>query len=148
MPPQWHQWLRRARPTAPTIQELVNDQLRQERIKILAQQADNKWALEKQRLQQAVDSQLQHELQKVREKTKADIEEAQRALSVGKAETENEGGNNEVESRKEESGESAKDSVAESSEFSTGESKYTHDPWKQADSQKSDMTSASITPRR
>ncbi|KAG4028394.1 hypothetical protein MFRU_022g01120 [Monilinia fructicola] len=41
--PQWHQWLRHTRVEAPTIEELVGDVARQERLKILARQADERW---------------------------------------------------------------------------------------------------------
>ncbi|QSZ35906.1 hypothetical protein DSL72_007028 [Monilinia vaccinii-corymbosi] len=41
--PQWHQWLRHTRADAPTMEELVGDVARQERLKILARQADERW---------------------------------------------------------------------------------------------------------
>ncbi|KAI9645197.1 hypothetical protein NHQ30_005931 [Ciborinia camelliae] len=41
--PQWHQWLRHTRADAPSIEELVGDVARQERLKILARQADERW---------------------------------------------------------------------------------------------------------
>ncbi|KAI4160226.1 MAG: hypothetical protein LQ342_005938 [Letrouitia transgressa] len=43
IPPQWHQWLRYTRPTPPTLQEQQDDVLRQERLKVLAQRADERW---------------------------------------------------------------------------------------------------------
>ncbi|KAK6201307.1 uncharacterized protein RJT21DRAFT_1253 [Scheffersomyces amazonensis] len=43
VPPPWLQWLRRTRYDAPTLQELIEEQSRQERIKLLAQNADAKW---------------------------------------------------------------------------------------------------------
>jgi len=44
IPPQWHQWLRYTRHDPPTIEELSQDVARQERLKILARQADERWA--------------------------------------------------------------------------------------------------------
>ncbi|ESZ89628.1 hypothetical protein SBOR_9987 [Sclerotinia borealis F-4128] len=41
--PQWHQWLRHTRSDAPSLEELVGDVARQERLKILARQADERW---------------------------------------------------------------------------------------------------------
>ncbi|KAL9040032.1 MAG: hypothetical protein Q9214_004637, partial [Letrouitia sp. 1 TL-2023] len=43
IPPQWHQWLRYTRPTPPTLQEQRDDMLRQERLKVLVQRADERW---------------------------------------------------------------------------------------------------------
>jgi NADH dehydrogenase [ubiquinone] 1 alpha subcomplex assembly factor 2 len=40
---QWHQWLRHVRPNAPTSEEQKNELLRQDRIKYLAQLADERW---------------------------------------------------------------------------------------------------------
>ena len=44
IPPQWHQWLRYTRPTAPSLQELQHDLIRQQQLKRLATQADERWA--------------------------------------------------------------------------------------------------------
>ncbi|KAK6465580.1 hypothetical protein DFJ63DRAFT_316782 [Scheffersomyces coipomensis] len=52
VPPPWLQWLRRTRYDPPTLQELINEQIRQERIKVLAQQADQRWVQEKYRLEE------------------------------------------------------------------------------------------------
>ncbi|KAF7890920.1 uncharacterized protein EAF01_010729 [Botrytis porri] len=41
--PQWHQWLRHTREDAPSIEELMGDIARQERLKVLARQADERW---------------------------------------------------------------------------------------------------------
>ncbi|APA15581.1 hypothetical protein SS1G_13545 [Sclerotinia sclerotiorum 1980 UF-70] len=41
--PQWHQWLRHTRADAPSMEELLGDVARQERLKILARQADERW---------------------------------------------------------------------------------------------------------
>lgn len=65
IPPQWLQWLRRTRDIPPTLQELIDDQLRQQRIKILAQQADQKWTLEKKRQEEENKLKLQAELNRV-----------------------------------------------------------------------------------
>jgi NADH dehydrogenase [ubiquinone] 1 alpha subcomplex assembly factor 2 len=132
VPPQWHQWLRRTRPNAPTIQELINDQLRQDRIKILAKQADQKWTLEKQKQQQALESQLQRELQKVQQRSAA-----ANLTKDPKSVYSNDTGNS-VENSNEKS---IDETTAEKEQQAT-------DPWKEADSQKSDMTAASVTPKR
>ncbi|KAM3069632.1 hypothetical protein ACMFMG_010350 [Clarireedia jacksonii] len=42
--PQWHQWLRYTRADAPSLQELESDLQRQARLKVLARQADERWA--------------------------------------------------------------------------------------------------------
>ncbi|KAL7627205.1 hypothetical protein AAE478_003981 [Parahypoxylon ruwenzoriense] len=44
VPPQWHQWLRYQRERAPTLVEQASDVTRQERIKMLAAEADARWA--------------------------------------------------------------------------------------------------------
>lgn len=41
--PQWMQWLRFARPSAPTLEELISDQMRQARLKGLVAAADLRW---------------------------------------------------------------------------------------------------------
>jgi NADH dehydrogenase [ubiquinone] 1 alpha subcomplex assembly factor 2 len=41
--PQWHQWLRHTRKDPPTIVEQQDNIVRQERIKVLAAQADARW---------------------------------------------------------------------------------------------------------
>ncbi|KAK4175030.1 hypothetical protein QBC36DRAFT_332351 [Triangularia setosa] len=43
IPPAWHQWLRHTRPNPPTIEEQQLDLVRQERLKILAAEADKRW---------------------------------------------------------------------------------------------------------
>lgn len=62
VPPQWLQWLRRAREHPPTVEELVADQQRQLKMRLLAQQADEKWRLEKQRMEHEQQLKLQLEL--------------------------------------------------------------------------------------
>ncbi|ABN67144.1 predicted protein [Scheffersomyces stipitis CBS 6054] len=62
VPPQWLQWLRRTRNHPPTLEELINDQVRQKKMKILAQQADSKWANEKLRLEHEHQYKLNTEL--------------------------------------------------------------------------------------
>ncbi|KAF2276770.1 uncharacterized protein EI97DRAFT_458107 [Westerdykella ornata] len=44
IPPQWTQWLRNTRPDPPTLAELQADVARRERLKMLAAQADARWA--------------------------------------------------------------------------------------------------------
>lgn len=80
VPPQWLQWLRRTRNEAPTLQELVSDQIRQQRIKILAQQADQRWYMEKQRLENDQRIKLEAELKKV-EAEKKKFEEDSKILT-------------------------------------------------------------------
>ncbi|KAF7891696.1 hypothetical protein EAF00_007998 [Botryotinia globosa] len=41
--PQWHQWLRHTREDPPSVEELLGDLARQERLKVLARQADERW---------------------------------------------------------------------------------------------------------
>lgn len=43
MPPAWHQWLRYQRAEPPTLQEQSVEAMRQERIKVLAAEADARW---------------------------------------------------------------------------------------------------------
>lgn len=43
LPPQWVQWLRHNRPSHPTLQELYADQVRQENLKGLIREADQRW---------------------------------------------------------------------------------------------------------
>ncbi|ODV78631.1 uncharacterized protein CANTADRAFT_53324 [Suhomyces tanzawaensis NRRL Y-17324] len=71
VPPQWLQWLRRTRNTPPTLEELINDQIRQQKIKILAQNADEKWTLEKLRLEREQQLKLQAELDRVEQENQA-----------------------------------------------------------------------------
>lgn len=42
--PAWHQWLRNTRQAPPSLQEQTADVARQERMKVLAAQADARWA--------------------------------------------------------------------------------------------------------
>ncbi|KAF2259755.1 hypothetical protein CC78DRAFT_426147, partial [Lojkania enalia] len=44
VPPQWMQWLRHTRYEVPTLAEQRDDIRRQERIKVLAAEADARWA--------------------------------------------------------------------------------------------------------
>lgn len=70
-PPQWLQWLRHARKNHPTLEELVEDQQRQARIRVLAQQADQRWALEGERQKQETEAELKRELHKVEQRNEA-----------------------------------------------------------------------------
>jgi NADH dehydrogenase [ubiquinone] 1 alpha subcomplex assembly factor 2 len=45
--PAWHQWLRHTRADPPSLQEQSQDLVRQEQLKILAAQADARWAAKK-----------------------------------------------------------------------------------------------------
>lgn len=85
VPPQWLQWLRRTRNEAPTLQELINDQIRQQRIKVLAQQADERWYTEKQRLEQEQQLKLEAELKKVADENKKFEAEAEKSKQSEKA---------------------------------------------------------------
>lgn len=82
VPPQWLQWLRRTREHPPTLQELMDDQMRQQRIKLLAQQADAKWASEKQRLEHEQLLKLQAELDRVEAEKRAYELEARQAQEL------------------------------------------------------------------
>lgn len=42
--PQWHQWLKHTRKNPPSITEQSQDLVRQERLKVLAAEADARWA--------------------------------------------------------------------------------------------------------
>ena len=42
--PQWHQWLRHTRSDPPSLTEQSQDSVRQQNLKVLAAQADAKWA--------------------------------------------------------------------------------------------------------
>lgn len=88
IPPQWLQWLRRTREEPPTVQELVDDQIRQQRMKILSEQADAKWYNEKLRLEQEEKLKLESELQKV-EESKKNFEETKKAEHDPWAEADN-----------------------------------------------------------
>lgn len=122
VPPQWLQWLRRTREHAPTLEELINDQVRQQKIKVLAAQADEKWHMEKQRLEQEQQLKLERELQRAKDDSQKDVEESNQPQSNEPPSTE----------LKEESA-TPKD-----------------DPWAQADASKdtNPITSSSIKPRK
>lgn len=85
VPPQWHQWLRRTRHDAPSLQELIDDQLRQQKMKILAEHAEQKWQNEKFRLENDRSQKLQAELDKVEAENKKFAEEVEKAKSSGSA---------------------------------------------------------------
>ncbi|AOW29719.1 hypothetical protein MG5_04247 [Candida albicans P57072] len=78
IPPQWLQWLRRTREHSPSLNELIEDQIRQQRIKILAQQADENWKLEKLRLEREQQLKLSNELNKVKLENEKFIEKQKR----------------------------------------------------------------------
>lgn len=140
VPPQWLQWLRRTRYEAPTLQELINDQLRQQRIKILAQQADQKWYIEKERLEQEQQMKLDAELHRVEEKNRRFDEEEKK----GKNEKEKEVGKSEMEA-----GGSVTGEGEERHNTDTGLKPGQADPWAQADAEKdTPVQSAVITPRK
>lgn len=71
IPPQWLQWLRRTRYDAPTLEELVEDKARQDRIKVLALQADFKWTQKKNELEHIQQLKLQRELDKLKAEEQA-----------------------------------------------------------------------------
>ena len=43
VPPQWHSWLRYTSPAPPTLEQQTAEAARQERIRLLAAQADARW---------------------------------------------------------------------------------------------------------
>ncbi|CAK9441686.1 uncharacterized protein LODBEIA_P55540 [Lodderomyces beijingensis] len=65
VPPQWLQWLRRTRDHVPTLAELIEDERRRERMKVLSLVADDKWRSEKARLEVEEREKLQRELDRV-----------------------------------------------------------------------------------
>ncbi|EGV65976.1 hypothetical protein PSN45_003209 [Yamadazyma tenuis] len=65
VPPPWLQWLRRTRVEPPTLQELMAEQIRQDGIKMLASQADEKWQSQKLLLEQEQSLKLQTELDRL-----------------------------------------------------------------------------------
>lgn len=65
VPVQWQQWLRYNRYKVPTLQELRDDQLRIKNIQQLSAQADQRWALEKRRLEEESNLSLRKELSKL-----------------------------------------------------------------------------------
>ncbi|PVH15343.1 uncharacterized protein CXQ87_003181 [Candidozyma duobushaemuli] len=127
VPPQWHQWLRRTRHDAPSLQELMDDQMRQQKMKILAQHADQKWQNEKLRLENESRTKLQAELDKAEAENKKFEEEINRAKAAEAAAAER------AAEKGPESGEKA-------------------DPWAAADAQakskESPIGAASIKPRK
>lgn len=128
VPPQWHQWLRRTRHDAPSLQELIDDQMRQQKMKILAQHADQKWQNEKLRLENESRIKLQAELDKVEAENKKFEEEINRAKAAEAAE---------ASEKPAENGPEGGDSA---------------DPWAAADAQakseESPIGAASIKPRK
>lgn len=69
VPPPWLQWLRRTRNTPPTLQELMEEQFRQQNIKALANEANAKWESQKLLLEQQQKAKLQAELDKVKQRS-------------------------------------------------------------------------------
>lgn len=120
VPPQWLLWLRRTRNNPPSLQELINDQLRQDRIKILAQQADNKWHEEKLRLENEQQLKLKLELDRAKQESASYDQQNQKELQ------------------------SQDDGQQEKQEIK----KESNDPWVQADSSNSNpIQSATLKPR-
>lgn len=66
VPPQWLQWLRRTRFDPPSLDELLADNARQQNMKTLARQADEKWQNEKLLQQKEHDLKLQSELDRAK----------------------------------------------------------------------------------
>ncbi|ODQ81539.1 hypothetical protein BABINDRAFT_159815 [Babjeviella inositovora NRRL Y-12698] len=64
-PPQWMQWLRHMRKEHPTLEELIADEQRQIRIKVLARQADERWKLEGEKMKREHEAALLAELGKI-----------------------------------------------------------------------------------
>lgn len=134
VPPQWLQWLRRTRNVPPTLDELMADQYRQQRIRALAQQADEKWHLEKLRLEEEHLKSLAAELARAKRDPSAGLEKDGDVIE-NNDKTEN--------STKE----------AQTTQGSDGPQNIPlEDPWAAADSGarsgKSPIESASINPRK
>jgi NADH dehydrogenase [ubiquinone] 1 alpha subcomplex assembly factor 2 len=124
VPPPWLQWLRRTRDNVPTLDELVLEEARQKKIKLLAHQADIKWQQEKLRLEQEQQLKLQEELHK------AEHDDAKYKAEHSKPSTAG-------------SEEPTKPADSETSQDS-------YDPWKQCDSTKdtNPIEQSAIKPRR
>lgn len=133
IPPQWLQWLRRTRFDAPTLEELVQDQLRQQRLKILARQADEKWQLEKLRLDEENRIKLQHELQRAEMENAPKIAEGAHESRLAAEDTD----------PWKQADESKDGDPIESTTIKP------HDPWKQADQSRNEnpIQSSTIKPR-
>ncbi|KAK7948904.1 uncharacterized protein PG986_009790 [Apiospora aurea] len=58
VPPQWHQWLRYQRQEPPSIAEQQADVIRRQRMKVLAAEADARWAAKPSYLDQPQQQQL------------------------------------------------------------------------------------------
>lgn len=111
VPPQWLQWLRRTRNDPPSLEELINDQVRQAKLKLLAQHADAKWEAERLRLEEEQRLKLNAELQRT-EREEREYQEKHQAK---------------------------KDSLGEYEQSQAKEDKHAQneaDPWKQADESK------------
>lgn len=130
IPPQWLQWLRRTRNEPPSLQELMNDQIRQQRIKILAKQADHKWEVEKHRLEEDSRMKLEAELAKVDAENKKFEEEAAKVIAQNEAAEASE----------------RQDSEEKKPEEKNSDSETKEDPWAAAAPQ--DIQSAVIRPRK
>ncbi|RYP86605.1 hypothetical protein DL769_000673 [Monosporascus sp. CRB-8-3] len=86
VPPAWHQWLRYQRASAPTLEEQLADAARQERIKVLAAQADARWAAKPSYLDApAAGSPRQQGQQQRREQPGREMGQAVPALDTGKS---------------------------------------------------------------
>lgn len=140
VPPQWLQWLRRTRFDAPTLEELINDQVRQQKIKVLAAHAESKWYEEKQRLEEEQKLKLQQELLRAKQDQEAYLKEY-------------ETGQTQKQIPKEEAFETKTETKANETEKESDQGKTEsepYDPWKQADESKHEdpVAPASIKPRR
>ncbi|RYP18160.1 hypothetical protein DL765_004086 [Monosporascus sp. GIB2] len=86
VPPAWHQWLRYQRAAAPTLEEQLADAARQERIKVLAAQADARWAAKPSYLDAPpAASPRQQRRQQEREQPGQEMGQAVPALGTGKS---------------------------------------------------------------
>lgn len=143
IPPQWLQWLRRTRDEVPTLEELINDQVRQQKIKVLAQHADAKWTAEKVRLEQEQHLKLQQELERAKLEDEVYVKE-------NKEKTEENKMIEEISDPWKQADKSRDENPVKSAFVKPrGEEKESSDPWKKADESKdqSPVESASIKPR-
>ncbi|CAN3375666.1 hypothetical protein DIURU_001227 [Diutina rugosa] len=137
VPPQWLQWLRRTRFEAPTLEELINDQVRQQKIKVLAAHAESKWYAEKQRLEEEQKLKLQQELDRAKQDQEAYLKQYEQEQAEKQIPQDNTTGEPVINTEEKHSGKN--NDVSEP-----------YDPWKQAEESKHEnpVEAASIKPRR
>ncbi|MCH0629721.1 efflux RND transporter periplasmic adaptor subunit [Kocuria palustris] len=137
VPPQWLQWLRRTRFEAPTLEELINDQVRQQKIKVLAAHAESKWYEEKQRLEEEQKLKLQQELDRAKQDQEAYLKQYEQEQAEKHIPQDSTTEEPVLDTREKQSGKNNSESEP-------------YDPWKQAEESKHEnpVEAAAIKPRR